>query len=87
MRLLLDECVHRKFRNSLPGHDCRTVPEEGMAGKKNVELLLLAEQAGFEVLLTLDRGWEYEQNLQRRIIAIILIRSIKPFGGSGTAQC
>jgi hypothetical protein len=74
MKLPLDECVPRKFGNSLPGHDCRTVPEEGMAGKKNGELLLLAEQAGFGVFLTLDRGLKYEQNLQRRTIAIILIR-------------
>ena len=64
MKLLLDECVPRKFRNLLPAHDCRTVPEEGLAGKKNGELLSLAEQAGFEVFLTLDRGLEYQQNLQ-----------------------
>ncbi len=75
MRLLLDECVPRKFRNSLPGHDCRTVPDQGMAGKKNGELLSLAEQAGFEVFLTLDRGLEHEQNLQRRTIAIIVVRA------------
>ncbi len=75
MRLLLDECVPRKFRNMLPGHDCRTVPEEGLAGKKNGDLLSLAEKSGFEVFLTLDRGIEYEHNLQGRIIAIILIRA------------
>jgi hypothetical protein len=75
MKLLLDECVPRKFRNMLPGHDCRTVPEEGLAGKKNGELLSLAEKSGFEVFLTLDRGLEYEQNLQGRNIAVILIRS------------
>lgn len=57
MRLLLDECVPRKFRDSLRGHDCRTVPEEGMAGKKNGELLLLAEQAGFEVFLNSIVAW------------------------------
>ncbi len=59
----------------MPGHDCHTVPEEGLAGKKNGELLTLAEQSGFEVFLTLDRGLEYEQNLQGRIIAIVLIRA------------
>jgi hypothetical protein len=75
MKLLLDECVPRKFRNSLPGHDCRTVPEEDLAGKKNGELLSLAEKLGFQVFLTLDRGLEYEQNLQRRNISVILIRS------------
>ena len=73
MKLLLDECVRRKFRNSLPSHDCRTVPEEGLAGKKNGELLSLAEKSGFEVFLTLDRGLEYQQNLQGRIIAVVLI--------------
>jgi predicted nuclease of predicted toxin-antitoxin system len=75
MKLLLDECVPRKFRNMLPGHDCRTVPEEGLAGKKNGELLSLAEKSGFEVFLTLDRGIEYEQNLQGRVIAVVLIRA------------
>ncbi len=75
MKLLLDECVPRKFRNMLPGHDCRTAPEEGLAGKKNGELLSRAEKSGFEVFLTIDRGLEYEQNLQGRNIAVILVRS------------
>lgn len=75
MRVLLDECVPRKFRNILPDYDCRTVPEEGLAGKKNGELLSLAEKSGFQVFLTLDRGLEYEQNLQQRPIAVILIRA------------
>lgn len=75
MRLLRDECVSRKFRNALAGHDCRTVPEEGLAGKKNGELLSLAEKLGFEVFVTLDRGLQYEQNLHGRIIAIILVHA------------
>jgi hypothetical protein len=75
MKLLLDECVPRKFRNLLPGHDGRTVPEEGLAGKKNGELVALAEKSGFEVFLTLDRGLGYQQNLQGRAIAIVLVRA------------
>jgi hypothetical protein len=74
MKVLLDECVFRKFKNSLTGHDCRTVPEEGWAGKQNGELLAIAESSGFQVFLTLDRGLEYQQNLQGRNIAILLIR-------------
>ena len=61
MRILLDECV--------------TVPDAGWAGKKNGELLSLAEQAGFAVFLSLDRGVEYEQNLSGRRICIILVRT------------
>ncbi len=73
MKLLLDECLPRKLKNHLPGHECHTVPEAGWAGKKNGELLLLAEKSGFEVFLTLDRGMEYEQNLKGRHIAIVLV--------------
>src|SRR5271154_1485531 len=75
MKVLLDECVPRKFKNSLPGHDCSTAPEEGFAGKKNGELLTLAEGAGFQVFITLDRGIEYQQNLNPRTIAVVIIRT------------
>lgn len=75
MRLLLDECIPRRFKNSFPDHICRTVPEEGWAGKRNGELLALAEQSGFTVFLTLDRGIEFQQNLQPRRIAIVLVRA------------
>lgn len=73
MKLLLDECVPRKLKNHLLVVECQTVPEAGLAGKKNGELLSRAEEAGFRVFLTVDRGIEYEQNLQHRDIAIIVI--------------
>jgi hypothetical protein len=52
-----------------------TVPDAEWSGKKNGELLSLAEAAGFQVFITLDQGIEYEQNLTRRSIAVILIRA------------
>jgi predicted nuclease of predicted toxin-antitoxin system len=75
MKLLLDECVPRKLKNHLTGIDCQTVPEAGLAGKKNGELLSLAERAGFQVFLTVDQGIEYQQNLQGRNIGIVLVRA------------
>jgi hypothetical protein len=75
MRVLLDECIPRKFKNVLIGYNCSTVPEVGLAGKKNGELLSLAEQSGFDVFLTLDKGLQYQQNLAHRSIAIIVIRA------------
>jgi hypothetical protein len=32
MKVLLDECVPRKFKNQLFDHECYTVPEVGLAG-------------------------------------------------------
>jgi predicted nuclease of predicted toxin-antitoxin system len=75
MRILLDEYVPRKLKNSFTGHTCQTVPEAGLAGRKNGELLSLAEQIGFEVLLTMDKGIEYEQNVKGRRIAVVLLRA------------
>jgi hypothetical protein len=75
MKLLLDECIPRKFKNSLLSHECRTAPEEEWAGKKNGELLALAEESGYLAFLRLDRGIEYQQNLKPRSLAVILIRT------------
>jgi hypothetical protein len=75
MRILLDECIPRKLKNSLATHECRGVPDEGWAGKKNGELLTLAERSGFQVFITIDRGIEYQQNLKPRSIAVLLIRT------------
>lgn len=76
MRVLLDECIPRKLRAHLVGHECRTVPEAGWAGKKNGELLRLAEEGGFDVFLTLDKGVQYQQNLSGRGIAVLIVKAL-----------
>jgi hypothetical protein len=74
-KLLLDECIPRKFKSRLSGHDCLTVPEAGWAGKKNGELLALAENAGFQVFVSLDQGLQFQQNLMGRNIGVILLHA------------
>jgi hypothetical protein len=74
MRVLLDECVPRALRQELRGHDVKTVAEAGWAGLKNGELLELA--AGeFDVLLTVDRSLEYQQNFAGAVLAIVLVHA------------
>ena len=72
MRLLLDECVSAGLRNYLAGHDCQTARYAGFAGLENGQLLTAAETAKFDVVLTVDRGFEYQQNLGQRKIAVII---------------
>ena|ERR1700730_113709 len=74
MRILIDECIDERFRTFLPGHDCQTARYAGLAGLKNGDLLIAAEAARFDVLLTVDQGIEYQQNLTGRNIAVILFR-------------
>lgn len=54
MRLLLDECVDQRLRHLLGQHECESEGYAGLAGLKNGALLLAAERAGFEVLITTD---------------------------------
>ena len=72
MRVLLDECVSEGLRNYPTGHDCQTARYAGFAGLENGQLLTAAETAKFDVVLTVDRGFEYQQNLEKRKIAVII---------------
>jgi hypothetical protein len=72
MRLLLDECVPKRLKRELPEHDVRTVPEAGWSGLKNGALLRAADGL-FEVLLTVDQGLPYQQNLSGLHIAVVVI--------------
>lgn len=73
MQILLDECVPRRLRRGLPGHDVETVTQMGWSGKKNGELLKLAVAQGFEVLITVDKNLCYQQNIAVAGIAVIVM--------------
>ncbi len=75
MKILLDECLPKDLREHLVGHECETVPQAAFSGKTNGELLVLAERLGWQVLLTMDRGMPYQQNLTGRAISIAIIRA------------
>jgi predicted nuclease of predicted toxin-antitoxin system len=93
MKVLLDKCIPRKFKRGLPGHECQTVPEAGFAGKTNGELILIAEERGFEILLTVDKGLAHQPNVAGRRIAIIIVRAksnrlagLLPYAGACVAH-
>ena len=72
MRVLLDECLPRRLKGELVGHDVRTAPEMGWASKTNGELLTLAV-GKFDVFLTADRNLSYQQDLSSFDIAIVVL--------------
>lgn len=74
MKILLDECVPRKLKFMLvaAGYDCETAREAGFGGVTNGKLLAQAELL-FDVLVTIDRNIQYQQNLARRNIAILVL--------------
>ena len=71
--MLLDECVLRKFKQELPGHEVSTAREMGWSGKKNGELLALMREHRFEVFVTADQNVEFQQNVKVSGIAVIVL--------------
>ena len=75
MRILLDECLPRDLRKHFRGYECDPAAHAGLAGIANGELLAQAERSGWQVLLTMDQGIPYQQNLEGRTILVIVIRA------------
>lgn len=72
MRILLDEDIPRHLGNLLTGHVVSTVPKCGWSGIKNGKLLALAS-AAFDVFLTADQNIEFQQNLAKLPLAIVVL--------------
>jgi hypothetical protein len=47
----------------------------GWAGKKNGDLLTIAEGA-FDALITVDQGMSYQQNMRDRTLSILVIEAL-----------
>ena len=74
MRILLDECIDRRFAKEIEGHEVFTVPQVGWAGIKNGELLSRA-QSQFDAFVTVDRNLAFQQNVPQFSIAVIVLES------------
>ncbi len=73
MRVLLDEQLPRQLAPELTGHEVRTVQQQGWGGLTNGDLLGRAADEGFEVLLTADQNLEFQQNLARARVGIVVL--------------
>ncbi len=86
MLILFDQGTPVAICDSLPEHTIKTAAEQGWSTLLNGDLLLAAEDAGFELFLTTDTNIPFQRNLKNRKLAIVvltqnrwkLIRSIIP---------
>jgi hypothetical protein len=73
VRVLLDEQLPRRLARELTGHDIRTVQQQGWAGLQNGELLRRAADEGFDVFLTADQNLQFQQNLGRARMSVVVL--------------
>ena len=72
MRILFDQGTPQPLRRYLAGHGVKTAAEMGWSNLDNGDLLRQAENS-FDLLVTTDKNLRYQQNLQGRRLAIIVL--------------
>lgn len=73
MLILFDQGTPVPLRRSLSNHLVSTAYELGWSTVTNGELIHLAEQKGYGLLITTDTNLRYQQNLTCRKIAILVL--------------
>src|ERR1041385_6841859 len=73
MRILLDECVPKRLKRELKGHNALTVGDLGWAGKQNGELIRLMLKHDLQVLLTIDQNLSFQQNLRDAGVTVVIL--------------
>jgi len=73
MRILFDHGTPRGLARAFVGHIVLTARACGWDSLSNGALLIAAETAAIDVLVTTDSGIRYQQNLSGRRIAIVVL--------------
>jgi hypothetical protein len=73
MHILFDHGVPAPLAGHLPRHVVEKARDRGWDRLKNGDLLAQATLAGFDMLVTTDKNMRYQQNLEDRRIAIVVL--------------
>ena len=73
MKILVDENTDEELPEFMPSHDVYHVKTMGWQGTKNGELLVKAQEAGFELFITADKNMPYQQSMKGRPFALVVL--------------
>ena len=75
MLILFDNNTPRGLARFLTGHSVVEARTRGWDQLVNGELIAVAERAGFDVMVTADKNIRYQQNLEARKIALVVLEN------------
>ena len=75
MRILFDHNTPLPMRRYLLEHVVDTANEKGWSELLNGDILDNAEEEGYEILVTADQSMSYQQNIEHRHIAVVVLLS------------
>lgn len=75
MKILLDECVTKKLRKFLAGHEVFTVTDMKWNGFRNGNLMSRASDEKFDLVITIDKNLQFQQNIKNKNVAVVVFDS------------
>ena len=74
MKLLFDQGTPVPLRRYLHPHEVDTAAERGWSAIGTGDLISAAEADGYDAMITTDQNLKYQQNLEGRTMAIIVLK-------------
>ena len=75
MKILIDENLPKKLKQDLSIYSVFTVRDKGWQSKTNGDLIQLMLEDNFDLLITFDQNLQYQQNLIKYPIAVLVINT------------
>lgn len=76
MTIIIDECLPKRVTKFFAEHQVWTVPQIGLAGYKDTELLNQLDEKEIDVFITIDGNIEYQQQFMGRKFKTVVIRAV-----------
>jgi predicted nuclease of predicted toxin-antitoxin system len=75
LRVLLDAQIDKKLKKSITGHRVWTARDQNLQELQDGALLDSIQQLNFDVLVTMDKSMQFQNQLQGRSFGVILLRA------------
>ena len=76
MTIIIDECLPKRLTQFFAHETAWTVPQIGLSGAKDGELLDTLDRKKIDVFITIDGNIEYQQQFANRTFGTVIIRSV-----------
>ena len=76
MKIIIDECLPKRVTLFFKKDTAYTVPQIGLSGSKDTELLEELDKRGIDIFITIDGNIEYQQQFLKRTFGTVVILAV-----------
>jgi len=76
MKIIIDECLPKRLTRFFEKDSAYTVPQIGLSGSTDSELLEELDRRGVDIFITIDGNIEYQQQFLKRKFGTVVILAV-----------